>query len=375
MLDLNQRLGLHLPAVGAHSPSTIHALHALSARHRELASGLPEIAQFESDRYYNMSRWGGGAMGSMETPDTLEARIIRLLVDLISAPLSSWTRQLEKDGPLIASLYDYAFELGLPASLFWCIFRFDLAAALVNDTFMAINLDMVLSHNPFHGNGPPNSVDKLGPAEDLDPNCVDQYALQVLCLCGTAIGILQDHRFQDAGDERPGRTKPNGHLARWQRAWSDLSSWYTGRHRFVRPLLELSLPADEEISQQSSDSFPTIIFTTAAATLANLVYHTAATAMLECKPKTLKIAGQHSPAASLHWHAQRICAIAVSNASFQSWDPCMVACVLQAAQKMTHRDQQAAILATLEQARDATGWGVSDELQKLREFWRLAEHS
>lgn len=371
MLDLNQHLGLHLPAIGSESPSTIHALYALSARHRELSSGVPEVAQFESDRYYNMSKWGAGAIESAERPDTLEARIIRLLVDLISAPLSSWTRQLGANSALIAPLYAYAFNAGLPASLFWCILRFDLAAALVNETLMAINLEFVLSQNRFL-DGLPNVAHELGPTDNLDPNCVDQYALRALCLYGMAIGILQNYRQQEAGEECPDRTRPQDLIARWESTWTTLSSWYTGRHKFVRPLLELSLSAGED---GEPNAFPTIIFTTAAAALANLAYHTAAMIMLDCKPKTLKIPGQHSPVASLHWHAQRTCAIAVGNESFQNWDPCMIACVLHAARKMTHRDHQTAVLETLKRGRETTGWKIDDELHKLQEYWRLAEHT
>ncbi|KKY13674.1 putative c6 zinc finger domain-containing protein [Diplodia seriata] len=107
--------------------------------------------------------------------------------------------------------------------------------------------------------------------------------------------------------------------------------------------------------------------------------------LLDCKPKTLKMPGgphhHHSPTASLHWHAQRTCAIAVvgngdGNFFFENgWDLCMLACVLRAARKMTHRDQQAAVLATLELARETTGWKIDGDVRSLQEFWRLAEHS
>ncbi|KAF4314275.1 hypothetical protein GTA08_BOTSDO00497 [Botryosphaeria dothidea] len=171
-----------------------------------------------------MSKWGAGAIESAERPDILEARIIRLLVDLISAPLSSWTRQLRANSALIAPLYAYAFNAGLPASLFWCILRFDLAAALVNETLMAINLEFVLSQNRFL-DGLPNVAHELGPTDNLDPNCVDQYALRALCLYGMAIGILQNYRQQEAGEECPDRTRPQNLIARWESTWTTLASW------------------------------------------------------------------------------------------------------------------------------------------------------
>ncbi|GME49578.1 c6 zinc finger domain-containing protein [Neofusicoccum parvum] len=382
MLDLNHHLGLHLPTIGAESPSTVYALHALSARHRELASGVPDMAQFESERYYNMSKWGSGAIRPVDMADTLEARIIRLIVDLISSPLSSWTRHLEQGTALITPLYSYALKSGLPASLFWCVFRFDLAAALVNETSMATDLEAIFPQEGLP-DGLSSPFDDPGPNDNLGPNCVDQYALRALYLCGKAVRVLHDHRQREAGDERP---RPQNHLMQWQSTWSELATWYTGRHRFVKPLLELSLSAHSSDSSPHAEpppAFPTVIFTTAAATLANLAYHTAATILLDCKPKTLKMPGQQlAPAAmrSPHWHAQRTCAIAVANAGVDdgggtSWDPCVVACVLHAARKMTHRDQQAAVLETLGRGRDATGWRIEGELQRLQEFWRLAEHA
>lgn len=371
MLDLDHHLGLYLPTVGAESPSAIYALYALSARHRELACGVPDMAQFESERFYNMSKWGTKAMYATDASDALEARMIRLIVDLISTPFSSWTPILGQTVNSSTPLHAYAHKPGLAASLFWCIFRFDLAAALVNETHMTTDLDTLITLDRLP-DGVLGVFENVGFDDNVDPACVDRYALRALLLCGEAVRVLQDYRQREAGDERPGRARPQNHLVQWQNKWNELSAWYTNRRRFVKPLLELSSSAGD---RADTNAFPTIIFSTAAATLANLVYHTAAMTLLDCKPKTLKVPGQHSPAASLHWHAQRTCAIAVSNASFENWDLCMIACVLRAARKMTHRDQQAAVLATLRLARETTGWKIDGDMQNLQEFWRLAEHS
>ncbi|KAL1623438.1 hypothetical protein SLS54_004427 [Diplodia seriata] len=382
MLDLNHHLGLYLPTVGAESPSIIYAIYALSARHRELASGVPEMAQFESEKYYNMSKWGTKDMYATETSDTLEARMIRLIVDLISAPLASWTPTLAQSVNSLTPLYTYALTPGLGASLFWCIFRFDLAAALVNESHMTIDLDtLVALGRP--SDGMCGILKGIEPDDDADPACVDRYALRALLLCGEAVRVLQDHRQRETGDERAGQGRHQNYLAQWQNKWTELSAWYANRRRFVKPLLELSSSSTAG-ERTDANAFPTIIFSTAAATLANLVYHTAAMILLDCKPKTLKMPGgphHHSPTASLHWHAQRTCAIAVvgngdGNFFFENgWDLCMLACVLRAARKMTHRDQQAAVLATLELARETTGWKIDGDVRSLQEFWRLAEHS
>lgn len=381
MLDLHHHLGQHLPTIGASSPSTLYALHALSARHRELASGA---AQPESSRYYRMSAQGNAGLGvGMPEDDALVACVIRLIVDLISTPLSAWPRQLEEQGvPLLTALYPYVLEAGLAASLFWCVFRLDLAAALANETGMAAtDLDTLLAREDEQLDGG-RSLENTGPTDSLDTtyDVVDRSALRALLLCGKAVRIRQDHRRRDAGDER---ARPHvNHMLQWQSAWAELSAWYTTRHKFLKPLLELPLPpaagSDEERSSSSTpaaSAFPTIIFTTAAATLANLVYHAAAMVLLACKPKTLKNIPTHaSPAVSPHWHAQRTCAIAV-NSSDECWDPCAVACTLLAARRMTHREQQAAVLSTLGRAKEATGWGIEGEVRALREFWRLASHS
>ncbi|KAF4542910.1 C6 transcription factor [Lasiodiplodia theobromae] len=236
MLDLDHHLGLYLPTVGAESPSAIYALYALSARHRELACGVPDMAQFESERFYNMSKWGTKAMYATDASDALEARMIRLIVDLISTPFSSWTPILGQTVNSSTPLHAYAHKPGLAASLFWCIFRFDLAAALVNETHMTTDLDTLITLDRLP-DGVLGVFENVGFDDNVDPACVDR------------------------------------------------------------------------------------------------------------------------------------------NASFENWDLCMIACVLRAARKMTHRDQQAAVLATLRLARETTGWKIDGDMQNLQEFWRLAEHS
>ncbi|KAL1647395.1 hypothetical protein SLS58_002723 [Diplodia intermedia] len=317
-----------------------------------------------------MSKWGTKDMYGTETSDTLEARMIRLIVDLISAPLASWTSTLAQTVNSLTPLYTYALTPGLAASLFWCTFRFDLAAALVNESYMTTDLDtLVALGRP--SDGMCGVLEDIEPDDDADPACVDR----------------------EAGDERPGQGRHQNYLAQWQNKWTELSAWYANRRRFVKPLLELSSSSSSTGEGTDASAFPTIIFSTAAATLANLVYHTAAMILLDCKPKTLKMPGphhhhhHHSPTASPHWHAQRTCAIAVvgnngngnGNCNFflenGGWDLCMLACVLRAARKMTHRDQQAAVLATLELARETTGWKIDGDVRSLQEFWRLAEHS
>ncbi|KAI6379167.1 hypothetical protein MCOR25_002043 [Pyricularia grisea] len=149
----------------------------------------------------------------------------------------------------------------------------------------------------------------------------------------------------------------------WGTQTRDLQAWYDARCETFRPLLDL----DMSTSDPTAALFPTIVFSTAAAALANSIYHAAMLLLLQHKPRTIPVL---SPGSSSLWHARRICAIAVSNGSNAYWDPCLLSTLYVAARVMTYVPQQARIVRCFKEAGMRTGWRALaewfvDELQKI----------
>lgn len=158
-------------------------------------------------------------------------------------------------------------------------------------------------------------------------------------------------------------------LDKWKELIDTLYTWHTDRPSDIEPLTELENP---------EDTFPTVIFTSGAGISSNMVYHTAMLLLLSNKPQPVSFeeqgrkleidANQMSP----HWHAHRICGIAInSEAEYTNcWDPVMIAAFSIAARRMTHRSQQYDILNCLTRLK-ATDWHIEGLVNKFCSEWGL----
>ncbi|PVH98825.1 hypothetical protein DM02DRAFT_508348, partial [Periconia macrospinosa] len=115
--------------------------------------------------------------------------------------------------------------------------------------------------------------------------------------------------------------------------------------------------------------FPTLVFSNAAAVLANQLYHTSMLLLLQRKPRFVTQVQPNSPDFSLLWQSHRICGIAVNNDRWDCWDPCLVASFLVAAKTATHQSQHNIILSTLANIQEFTGWNVAHHVESLKHEW------
>ncbi|KAF1967934.1 hypothetical protein BU23DRAFT_481955, partial [Bimuria novae-zelandiae CBS 107.79] len=111
--------------------------------------------------------------------------------------------------------------------------------------------------------------------------------------------------------------------------------------------------------------FPTLVFSSGAAALANQLYHTGMLLLLQHKPRFMDRPHSQSPSGSTLWHVHRVCGIALSNDRWDYWDPSLVASLLVAAKTVTHESQHKAILDTLENVQRLTGWNIAYHVDQL----------
>lgn len=147
----------------------------------------------------------------------------------------------------------------------------------------------------------------------------------------------------------------------WKTLLHGLGLWYRSRPQEFQPIIEL-YPKD---GIRHDHDFPTIVFTSGAALLANQLYHTAMMLLLQHKPRFEARIGSSSSSMSKMWHIHRICGIAINNDGAESWDPCLVASLIVAARTVTHKSQLLAVLSALQHVQMLTGWTVSQHVEAL----------
>ncbi|KAH7406651.1 hypothetical protein DE146DRAFT_607321 [Phaeosphaeria sp. MPI-PUGE-AT-0046c] len=147
----------------------------------------------------------------------------------------------------------------------------------------------------------------------------------------------------------------------WNTLLHGLGLWYRSRPQEFQPIIEL-YPKD---GIQNEHGFPTIVFTSGAALLANQLYHTAMVLLLQHKPRFDTRTGSSSTSMSVLWHIHRICGIAINNDGTETWDTCLVASFIIAARNATHKSQQLAVLSALRNVQKLTGWSVLRHLDEL----------
>lgn len=155
----------------------------------------------------------------------------------------------------------------------------------------------------------------------------------------------------------------------WKSLVQRFAHWYIHRSQAFQPIIEL-YPRDGVLTE---DDYPTIVFTSGAALLANQLYHTGMLLLLQSRPRFAEKPSQNSPSMSTLWHAHRICGIAIQNDRPGWWDPCLVASLIVAGRTATHASQHNAIVRTLETVQRLTGWILEPLVEQLRTEWQLAD--
>ncbi|KAF9690585.1 hypothetical protein EKO04_011463 [Ascochyta lentis] len=155
----------------------------------------------------------------------------------------------------------------------------------------------------------------------------------------------------------------------WKALVQAFAHWYMHRSQAFQPIIELY----SKDGVLADDDYPTIVFTSGAALLANQLYHTGMLLLLQNKPRFADKPSQNSPSMSMLWHAHRICGIAIQNDRPDWWDPCLVASFVVAGRTATHASQHKVIVSTLESVKRLTGWVVDPYVDQLLSEWQLAD--
>ncbi|KAF2800259.1 hypothetical protein K505DRAFT_355826 [Melanomma pulvis-pyrius CBS 109.77] len=263
----------------------------------------------------------------------------------------------EEDAILRNSVINTLFlEIGnnsFASSMYWLLVRLQLSVALMSSFThripLQIPITMVATRTFFSGAN----------ADD-----VSQYTHDAVALCVDAAMYCQ-------GDEdkwlqqRYAQTRADI----WGTLVRGFEKWFTSRPQDFQAIIEL-YPRD---GRRSEDEFPTLVFSSGAAILANQLCHTGMLLLLQNKPRFAGQANSNSPFMSTLWHTHRVCGIGINNDRRECWDPCLLASLLVAARMATHQSQHIIILSTLEGIQKLTGWDISHHLNNLRTEWRLAE--
>lgn len=155
----------------------------------------------------------------------------------------------------------------------------------------------------------------------------------------------------------------------WRTLVQKFAHWYMRRSHEFQPIIDL-YPKDGVLTD---DDYPTIVFTSGSALLANQLYHTGMLLLLQHKPRFADKPSQNSPSMSTLWHAHRVCGIAIQDDRSGWWDPCLVASLIVAGRTATHASQHDAIVSTLEFVQRLTGWSIDACIEQLKGEWRLAD--
>lgn len=203
------------------------------------------------------------------------------------------------------------------------------------------------------------------PGEVRTKDPIAQCAYNVIALC------VDTAMFAQGDDDRWLQQRYGlNRVEVWKTLVQDFGQWYMHRSQAFQPIIEL-YPRDGVLTD---DDYPTIVFTSGAALLANQLYHTGMLLLLQNRPRFADKLSQNSPSMSTLWHAHRICGIAIQNDRPGWWDPCLVASLIVAGRTATHASQHSAIVHTLEYVQRLTGWVIEPYIEQLRTEWQLAEN-
>jgi hypothetical protein len=195
-------------------------------------------------------------------------------------------------------------------------------------------------------------------------NSTSQCAYDAIALC------VDSAMFTQGDDDRWLQHRYGlNRVELWKMLIQRFAHWYIHRSQEFQPIIEL-YPKDGVLAD---NDFPTIVFTSGAALLANQLYHTGMLLLLQKKPRFADKPSPNSPSMSTLWHAHRICGIAIQNDRAGWWDPCLVASLLLAGRTATHASQHNIIVSTLEFVQRMTGWIISPYVDQLRNEWQLAD--
>lgn len=237
----------------------------------------------------------------------------------------------------------------LASTLTWAAFIILLGSALANGIKIDIAQSLCVDAASFH----------VG-TQDMRHRL--KASTRELCwLCARAANLRHTSQYNPGTPFLRGASL----LDAWRELWEALQWWSEQRPFEIYPVLESFL--------DQRDSFSTIVFTTPCASFCTQLFHTALLLLLQCKPRTLRIAEYFPGAVSQIWNARRVCTIAICNDTREKWHPTLWSSFLQAARYITDRKEQQLILRHARKVLSLTRWNLQFDLDVLQGHWNWSK--
>ncbi|KAI1817315.1 hypothetical protein GGS20DRAFT_582648 [Poronia punctata] len=153
-------------------------------------------------------------------------------------------------------------------------------------------------------------------------------------------------------------------IVHWTELIEQLRAWHDCRPFDFAPLFE----------SEAGDGFPAVLFSNGAAVSSSVLYHTAMSILLSCKPpesvpfsEALEMGSLCVQTESIIHHVRRVCGIAIYSES-GCWDPLLIAAFVHAARQTVGAPEQRDILQCLRKVRVA-GWRIDSLIENLGIEW------
>ncbi|KAF7563244.1 hypothetical protein G7046_g848 [Stylonectria norvegica] len=352
--DLDRMFGVLLPQLAMHSPPILRAVLSLTVASQ--GSGAPEMTSSANYLAFNIPPSSYDILPSFGALQILVGVVFSMTKRFVGETPDSWDGVFSGGGrPPRFDQYEFASDsqrkIWQGAITLMC--RLDIAYSLMHEVGPGRDSSVIkeiLARS--------SSVYKDGD----DTGIVMRASLQCLALLNDVLTLCLEPREPNTPEDVAAYGKTR--VDRWKALVTDLSDWHSRRPLSVKPLT---------VFEGSPTSFPTVLFTSAAGVVVNMLYHTAMLLLTSHKHRSTGSIGLRDQETGLIipmsplWHSRRICGIA-STTDGRCWDPCMIAAFFMAARRMTHPDQQKQLLLCISRVRVA-GWRVDSLIQKLHNEW------
>ncbi|KAF3039727.1 hypothetical protein E8E12_005764 [Didymella heteroderae] len=217
--------------------------------------------------------------------------VLDLLIKMVPNLALSWSRQ-ENEDYRSKNMERLLLELGY-STMHTCAYRLS----------VRLELSYVLMGGVRRMLLPPLIIGGQS-GEDKAKGSIAQCAYDAITLCVDSAMFAQ-------GDEDRWLQQRYGlnRVEVWKALVQGFAHWYMHRSQEFQTIIELYL----KDGLMTENDYPTIVFTSGAALLANQLYHTGMLLLLQQKPRFADEPSQNTPAMSNLWHAHRICGIAIQN--------------------------------------------------------------
>lgn len=354
--DGARHFATHVPVMAARSPALLYAVLAFSARQTERRTKSTQT--YDSIELYQESiRLLAPGMRAHDANMLVTACILAVM-ELMSGSPRNWRRHIEGCATLFDLFHVNGFSGGVLQAVFWCYARMEVCGAIISggaeSTVLALQSWVPAAPGALAAEADEDLFVRSAFARSSLENS-DMHANWAVYLCAKACDLL--YRSTRATERRePGQQDSSPFAVQWRALWGDLEFWFQSRPDSSLPTL---------VSEDSGQTFPTILYAHWPAISSNQVYHATCLIMLDMRPRDEAVP---SPEGSAAWHARRVCGISLTNPHRASLINAIQPLYL-AGRLLTHTAEHIAVGRLFKMIEETTGWGALWRLRDLEIIW------